>query len=112
MPYRCGFARRNAYELPNAGSACLSVRHRGGRAAADDRGGFVYQRVVGERLDHEHREVDPAGQVAGEHGVTDMPAPHGQPFAFALFEVTAAHDGPAGRAGEDAPARLDLVIEV
>ena len=41
-----------------------------------------------------------------------MPAPQGQALALALFEVAAADDGPAGVAGEHAPARLDLIVDV
>ena len=45
-------------------------------------------------------------------GVADVAAPHRQALAGALLQAAAPHDGPAGVAGEDAPRRLDLVVEV
>ena len=88
------------------------VRERRRALPADDRGRLVNQIVVLERLDHEEGEVHAARDVALEDRVADVAAPHGQALAVALLEVAAAHHRPAGVAGEDAPARLDLVVEV
>src|SRR5437764_2213592 len=82
------------------------------RLPADDRRRLVDELVVLERLDHEQGEVDAARTVAREDRVADVPAPHGQALALALLEVAPAHDGPPRVAGEHAPARLDLVVEV
>jgi hypothetical protein len=51
-------------------------------------------------------------RVALEDGVAHVPAPHGQALALALLEVAPAHDSPRRVAGKDAPAGLDLVVEV
>ena len=59
-------------------SACrLGMCERRGRAAADDGWGFVNQFVVYQGLDHEEREVDPTGQVAGEDRIADVATPDG-----------------------------------
>src|SRR5687768_17140826 len=89
-----------------------SVRERRRALAADDRGGLVNEIVVPERLDHEQGEVHAAREVALEDGVADVAAPDRQALAFALLEVAATDDGPAGVAGEDPSARLHLVVEV
>src|SRR3954470_9784993 len=107
--------RRGARVAPRGAPAALSgfrvgERERRWALAADDRGGFVDQIVRFKSLDHEEREVDAAGDVALENGVADVAAPHGQALAVAFLEVAATHDGPAGVAGEDAAARLDLVV--
>jgi hypothetical protein len=41
-----------------------------------------------------------------------VPTPHRQTLAFALFEIAAADDRPAAVAGEYAPERLDLVVDL
>ena len=71
------------------------MRQRRGRLAADDGRGFVDQRVVGQRLDHEQGEVDAARAVARQHRIADVPAPHRQALALALFQIAAAHHRPA-----------------
>ena len=48
--------------------------------AADNRGCFVDQVVVGERLDHEENEVCTAGDVALKDRIADVPAPDGRPW--------------------------------
>jgi DNA-binding NarL/FixJ family response regulator len=57
-------------------------------------------------------EVHAARDVALEDGIADVAAPHRQTLAVALLEAAATHGGPARVAGEDAPARLHLVVEV
>src|SRR2546423_7038980 len=88
------------------------MRERRRTLAADDRRGLVNKIVVFEGLHHEEGEVHAARDVALEDGVAHVAAPHWQALAVALLEVAAAHDGPAGVAGEDALARLHLVVEV
>src|SRR6187401_379466 len=68
--------------------------------------------IVLESSHHEESEVDPTGDVALEHRVSDVAAPHGKTLALALLEVAAAHDGPARFAGKDPVARLHLVVEI
>src|SRR5919201_2789942 len=41
-----------------------------------------------------------------------MPAPDRQPLSLPLLEVAAADDGPAPVAGEHAPERFDLVVDL
>src|SRR5438067_736573 len=57
-------------------------------------------------------KVDAARAVAREDRVAHVPAPHRQALALALLEVASAYDGPPCVAGEHAPARLHLVVEV
>src|SRR3954470_9092180 len=93
-------------------ASATSRRERRRRPGAHNRRRLMHQLVARERVDHEQREVDAPGAVAGKHGVADVAAPHRQPLAFAFFEVAAAHHSPAGVAGEDAPRGLDLVVEI
>src|SRR5215467_12142210 len=92
--------------------ASCGVCERRWRLSADDRRRLVDELVVFERLDHEQGEVHAAREAALEDGVAHVPAPHGQALAVALLEVAPAHDGPERVAGEYAPGRLHLVVEV
>jgi len=80
--------------------------------AAHDRRRLMDELVVGQGVDHESREVDPARDVALQDRVTDVPAPHRKALALTLLEVAGAHEGPVSVAGEDSSTRLDLVVEV
>ena len=57
-------------------------------------------------------EVHTARYVTLEDGVADMPAPHRQSLALALFQVTAPHDRPSRGAGKHPPAGFHLVVDV
>ena len=63
--------------------------------AADIAGASWMSSVVVERLDHEEREVDPAGAVACEDRVADVLAPDGQALTFAFLEVATTNDRPS-----------------
>jgi hypothetical protein len=88
------------------------MREGGRRLAADDGWRFVNEGVIPECLHHEQSEVDAAGEVALEDGVTDVKAPNRQPLALALLKVAASHDSPARITGEHAAASLHLVLKV
>src|SRR4051812_35691006 len=88
------------------------IAQRRGCVAADDRGGLVDQRVVGQRLDHEQGEVHTTREVARQYGIADVPAPDGQAFAWTLLEIAAAYNRPARIAREDPTSGLDLVVKV
>src|SRR5438132_9065701 len=112
LPSLAGYAFRRKYAGPPKSSLAGRVRERRGRLAADNRRGLVDELVVLESLHHEQGKVHAARKVALEDRVAHMPAPHGQALTLALLEVATAHDGPPRVAGEHAPARLHLVVEV
>ena len=51
------------------------MSERGGRLATNNGGRFVDELVIGQRVDHEEREVDPASEVALQHRVSDVATP-------------------------------------
>ncbi len=82
------------------------------RLTADNGRRLVNKSVVGERLDHEEREIDAPGQVAFENRIAHMAAPERKPLALALFQIAAAHHRPFFVAGEDAPAGFHLIADI
>jgi hypothetical protein len=70
----------------------------------------VNEFVILEGCQHEVGIIHPAGYVAGEDGVADMPAPHWQSLALAFFKIAAPYNSPPGIAGKNPPARFNLII--
>lgn len=68
--------------------------------------------VVLQSLHHEKRKIHPAGEVALQDRVANMPTPNRQALALAFLEIAAPHDRPAGIAGEYLPAGLHLIVDV
>lgn len=88
------------------------MRQRRRRKAADDRRGFVDERVVRQRFDHEQGIVHAAGEVAGKDGIAYVATPHGQSLTPAFLEVASAHDRPACPAGKYPAARFHLIVKI
>jgi hypothetical protein len=60
----------------------------------------------------EQAEVDSAGALALERGISDMLAPDRQALTVTFFHITGTHYRPAYVALENSAARLDLIIDV
>ncbi len=88
------------------------MRQRRRCPAADDCRSLVNQGVVLCSLHHKEREIYAAGEVALQHRIADMSAPHRQTLALALPQVAAPHDRPPRTARKYPSARLYLITQV
>lgn len=82
------------------------------RLTTNDGRCLVHQVLIGERFNHEKREIGPSGQITRQNGVTNMPAPERRPLTRAFFEVTSTHHRPSFLAIEDSSARFFPIADL
>lgn len=81
------------------------------RPTANDSWCLVHQVIIGKRLNHEKREIDPARQITRQNGITNMATPDRQTLTLSFFEIAAAHHRPPRPAVEDSSASFLLIAD-
>ncbi len=89
-----------------------SVCKRRGCPASDDCRSFMDQLIVLKRLHHEQGIIHPAGHIAGENGITHMPAPHGKPWLSPSSRSLPRTTVQSVSLANTLPAGFQLVIDI